>query len=354
MVLRRTRGAWLVVAGLAAVMAAGCGRLPPPPFWEPTAADSAGIAACIESQTAMLRAGLMESSMQPADLAIPESVITKAIADNPFKQRFRCDSFRQVFDYQAAGYVLGRSFIATLDTLRDSVESGGVWRETTWVETTATVTVAETIPGTVVLHAFKYTRFVKDSVFETSPGETVRLKYYSPTFTDTSMYVEKPLLASVTGGCVLRKESGEWRLWKLSGGLRFTAPTPEDAPYLVSFQLASSGRTDTISLRPDTLHYGIQRFYLFEGERSQLLSFVPGDSARLPVITGYATDVMSFVHYKGVRKRWQPTTRIFFSEEGVERMFLQQIPFNVFYDIDGELVSIAWGVPLRVKSGGAR
>ncbi|MEO0073210.1 MAG: hypothetical protein ABIK43_00925 [candidate division WOR-3 bacterium] len=358
---KRYRVLVLGAAGVAALMAvavSGCGRMPPLGFWEPTSADTAGIDTAIRANLTLLAVDFDEPSMQVADLVIPESVITKAIADNPFKQRYRCDSFQQVFHRDTTQGIRGveYSFIATLDTLVDSVLQGGNWVVNSWVETTATVTIAETISGEFVAHAYKYTRYLRDSVFETSPGETVRLKYYDPNFTDTSMIVRKPLSATVIGGCVLRKENGKWRLWKLSGGQRFYAPTPDDAPYLVSFQLASSSRTDTISLRPDTLHYGIQRFYRYAppedtSSSCQLLSFAVGDSARIPVVTGYATDVNNFVHFRGERRRIAPTTRVRFAEPGIYRLYVQQIPFHVFYDMDGELISLVWGVPIRVRGG---
>ncbi|MBM3315145.1 hypothetical protein FJY71_04795 [candidate division WOR-3 bacterium] len=359
---RRHRPAIAAGVGMAAVFAVlvtGCGRMPPESFWEPLSADTAGIHAAVQANLALLRIDFDEPSMQVADLVIPESVIAKAIADNPFKQRYRCDSFRQVFNRDTLQGIKGLeySFIATLDTMLDSVQHEGVWSDTSWIETTATVTLAETIPGQFVGHAYRYTRFLRDSVFETSPGETVRLRYYDPNFTDTSMLVRKPLTAAVIGGCVLRKETGEWRLWKVAGGQRLFAPSPDDAPYLVSFQFASSGRTDTVSLRPDTFHYGIQRFYRYVEPADtttpcQMLSFAPGDSARIPVVSGYATDVNNFMHFRGVRRRVAPTTRVYFTDPGIYRLYLQQIPFSVFYDIDGALVSLVWGVPLRVTGGG--
>ncbi|MGQ9678450.1 MAG: hypothetical protein ACUVUD_04130 [bacterium] len=327
-------GRVLVATGLmmAIIGIFGCGRKPPAGFWEPDAADSAAIRDAVLANKELLQMRFTEDGFQYLEWLIADSIVKKAIKDNPFKQRYKCDSMRHIFSTDSIKFNF--SFTAVVDTAGQ--------------ETTATVTVVETIPGFFQLHAIKYTRFVKDSVIVT-PSETIRLPYYDTVFTDTSMLVEKPIYGVVLGGCVLRKESGEWKLWKLAGGQRFYAPNPNDAPYLVSAYLTNGVREDTINLRPDTLHFGMQRLYEYP---DGLLSYNAGDSILVRALLTAATDAMNFVFFKGIRYRMATTNKIALTESGLQRIYVEQIPFPVFYDAGGELNAVVWGIPINVKGGG--
>jgi len=339
----RTAGLGLVV--IAIMLFFGCGRMPPEPIWEPDAADSTAIDSVVRANTALLQVGFNEPGLQYLEWAVPDSVTRKAIKDNPFKQRYQCDSMQQLFFTDS--FQLEFSFIATLDTLHDSVLHGNEWVDTTWIETTATVTVVETIPGKLLLHANKYTRFLCDTPFVVSPGETLWLKYYDSTWTDTSMMVEKPLSGTATGGCVLRKETGRWRLWRLAGGQRFYAPTPDDAPYLAAVYLTNGVRVDTVSLRPDTLHFGIQRLY----REDELPTFPVGDSVWVTSILTTVVDASNFVHYRGQRYRLALANKIKLDQPGVYRLYVEQIPYEVLYDAGGQLTAVVWGIPIKVTGG---
>lgn len=310
----------------------GCGRMPPAGFWKPDAADSAAIRDVVLANKELLQMRFTEDSFQSFEWVIAESIIKKAIRDNPFKMRFKCDSLQHIFFPDSIKFNF--TFIAVADTATK--------------ETTATVTVVETIPGVLRLHAYTYTRFVKESLIVT-PSETIRLPYYDTVFTDTSMLVEKPINGVVTGGCVLRKESGEWRLWKLAGGQRFYAPNPDDAPYLAAVYLTNGVREDTIALRPDTLHFGMQRLYEYP---DGLLTYQVGDTVWVRALLTAMTDASNFVFYKGKRYRMTTTNRFAMTETGVQRLFVEQIPFGVFYEAGGELNAVVWGIPFQVKGGG--
>lgn len=324
----------LVATGLMMVILGsfGCGRMPPAEFWKPDAADSAAIRSVVQANKPLLEMRFTEDNFQYLEWLISDSIVRKAIKDNPFKQRYKCDSLRHIFFADSIKFNF--SFIAVVDTAGQ--------------ETTATVTVVESIPGSLQLHAVKYTRFVKESLIVT-PSETIRLPYHDTVFTDTSMVVEKPLYGVALGGCVLRKESGEWKLWKLAGGQRFYAPNPDDAPYLVSVYLTNGVREDTITLRPDTLHFGMQRLYEYP---DGLLSYHLGDSVWVRALLTAATDANNFVFFNGKRYRMAVTNKIALPQTGVHQLYVEQIPYPVFYDAGGELNAVVWGIPINIKGGG--
>ncbi len=331
---KNVTGSLVVATGalLAVLLLFGCGRMPPPEIWQPNAADSAAIDAVVKANQQLLKVDFNEAGFQYLEWVVPDSVIRKAIKDNPFKQRYISDSMQHFFDAELSKW--NYRFWAKADTLLK--------------ETTATVTVVETIPGLLRLHAIKYTRFLKDSIIIT-PSETIRLKFYDTLFTDTSMVIEKPLLGVVTGGCVLRKENGEWRFWKLAGGQRFYAPNPEDAPYFITVYMTNGIRSDTFLLRPDTLHYGIQRFYEYP---DGLLSYGVGDSLWVTGLLTAATEASNFIFFGGNRYRLAAANRIKFTQPGVQRLYVEQIPYGVLYDAGGELNATVWGIPINVKGGG--
>lgn len=332
------RDSALVVIGFVLTIAGiwGCGRIPPAGFWEPTAADSAAIDTVVMANKKLLQVDFQESGFQFLKWTVPDTVLRKAISDNPFKQRYRCDSIQHIFFPESLRF-FQYSFIATLDTAEQ--------------ETTATVTVVETIPGVIRLHAGKYTRFLRDSIIIT-PGETLELKFYDSVFTDTSMIVEKAMQGVVTGGCVLRKEDGKWRLWKLSGGQRFYAPTPDDAPYLLAVDIKNGVVTTRFFLRPDTTQFGVQRFFGMD----ELLSYKPGDSLWVTPVNVLTTDPnhFYFFFYNGIRHPMGDTNKIRFasSDTGVQRVYVEKIPYEVLYDAGGKLNAAGWGIPIYVKGGG--
>ncbi|MEO0004443.1 MAG: hypothetical protein ABIK47_05790 [candidate division WOR-3 bacterium] len=332
------KGPLAVAAGfiLTALILFSCGRMPPPEIWQPNAADTAAIAAAVDANKELLRFHFNEAGFQYLEWVVPDSVVRKAISDNPFKQRYICDSMQQLFFTDSAGYKWSYKFIATADSALQ--------------ETTATVSVVETIPGVLRLHAIKYTRFVKESIIVT-PSETIRLMFHDTVFTDTSMVVEKPILGVVYNGCVFRKESGEWRLWKMAGGQRFYAPNPEDAPYFAAAYLTTGAKSDTYYLRPDTLHFGVQRFYDYP---DGLLSYNLSDSLAVTGLLIYSTDLDKFnlVSFGGRRFRLLTANRIGFTQDGVQRLYIERIPFAVIYEAGGELNATIWGIPINVKGGG--
>jgi hypothetical protein len=326
-----------------AVLFFGCGRTPPAAFWTPTKDDSTAIDNVVKGNKALFRVGLSELALTMCDSTLPGTtgtkIFPKEILGNPFKQRFRMNGLQHVFniDSNSPKY----TFIATVDSvmLADSSMS---------TETTCTVTVGETIPGTLNMHAFKITPFLHDSMFIVGPGETLYLPFYDTVPRTCDTVISKTISAALSDGCVLKKVNGQWQLWKIGGGDRLYAPDADDAPYISYYYLDSRDRTDTITLRPDTLHYGIQRLFTFDTTGSQLLTFKQGDFLRVSKLLTNVGDAQDYLYFNGRRYEYSDTVKLDSVPTGVYRLYLEHIPVTVLWEVQGKYVATVWGVPIRV------
>jgi len=330
--LRKLAGAALCALLAAAIF--GCGRTAPEGIWEPTSDDTAGIRAAIEANKGYFRTGLAELAMTFCDTALPgttRTILEEELMGNRFKGRFRLDSLQHMLF--ADSYDLEYTFIAGLDTLGQ--------------ETTCTVTMAETIPGKLLMHAWEKTDWQRESVIIVPPAETLRLPFYDSVMTPCDTVIEKPIAGAAIDGCVLRKVNGTWQLWKMAGGGRFYAPGPEDAPYIVVFALKSANdRVDSVFLRPDTTHYGMQRLYSAD---DQLLTYSVGDW--VAVATPYTNmgDAYDYLYFNGRRYELDDTVRFDAVSPGTYRLSLEHIPAAVLWEVDGDYNATTWGMPIRIQ-----
>ncbi len=345
-----------VVLGLGLLVSAGyfgCGRMPPEGFWEPSPEDSTALTAAVNFHKSMFESKFDEATLLECDTVMPGTTFTRLrseIAENPFKQRFRYDGFQHAFF--ADSFDLEFSFIATIDTLAEVTGDDTVWVQ----ETSATVTVVESIPGWFDIQAVSVTKFLHDTMFFPSPGETLVLQLYDSVFTSLDQVVTKTLSGSMSGGAVFKKTDGEWELWKVSGGTRFYAPNSDDAPYLAFLDLAGPDTTVEITLRPDTSEHGIQRFYT----PAELPTFNVGDSIYIPSLATTVLDAGNYLYYNGERHEWSSSDKVcLVGPAGVQRLFIAQIPIEVFFEVEGDrlenspavsggYVSVIWGIAINV------
>jgi len=334
---RRLAGlAGTVLAGALFLVLFGCGRTPPESLWEPTKDDSAGIKATIEANKGYFRTGLAELAMVLCDTVLPGStarILPKELVGNPFKQRFRLNQLEHVF--YTDSYEMKYTFIAGLDSLEQ--------------ETTCTVTLAETIPGMLRMHAWEMTDSLRESLIIVPPAETLRLPFYDSVMTPSDTVIEKAIAGASTDGCVLKKVNGEWAFWKMAGGGRFYAPGLEDAPHIFYFYLKSANdRVDTVNLRPDTTQYGIQRFYSVD---DQLLTYAVGDwvmVSNLTVSSGEG-DAYHYLYFNGRRYEFSDTVKFDSVSPGIYRLSVEHIPVRVLWESSGDYTATVWGVPIRVQ-----
>jgi hypothetical protein len=328
--LRKLAGAALCVLLAAAIF--GCGRTAPEGFWEPTEDDTAGIKAAVEANKSLFRTGLAEMAMLMCDTALPgttRTILVKELEGNRFKGRFRLDAMEHVLDTHDFKY----TFIAGLDTIDQ--------------ETTCTVTMAETIPGKLRMHAWEKTEYLRDSVIIVPPAETLRLPFYSDTMTACDDTIEKPIFGASIEGCVLKKVNGVWQLWKMAGGGRFYAPGLDDAPYILDFYLKSAdNRVDTVNLRPDTTQYGIQRFFSVD---DQLLTYAVGDWVRVTNLRTNQGDAFDYLYFNGRRYEFGDTVKFDSVSSGIHRLSLEHIPAIVLWETDGDYNATVWGIPIRIQ-----
>ncbi|MBN2466048.1 hypothetical protein JXD38_10560 [candidate division WOR-3 bacterium] len=338
--LRKLAGAALCALLAAAIF--GCGRIAPEGIWEPTRDDTAGIMAAVAANEGYFKTGIAELAMEMCDTVLPgttRTLLNDELTGNRFKGRFRLDGLQHVFD--TASYALKYTFIAGLDTLSQ--------------ETTCTVTLAETIPGKVLMHAWQKTNYLYDSEIVISPTETLRLPFYTDSMLPCDTVIEKPLNGASIEGCVLKKMDGAWQLWKLAGGGRFYVPGPDDAPYILYLSLKSlDNRVDTVNLRPDTLHYGIQRFYSAD---TGLLTYSVGDWVQVTGLLTNQGDAWDYVYFNGKRYEYNraagsDTVKFDSVTPGIYRLSLEHIPAPVLWENEGDWNATVWSIPIRIEGGG--
>jgi hypothetical protein len=349
--LRRLAG--VALCALLAVAFSGCGRTAPEDMWQPNKDDTAAIKTAVEANRGYFRTGLAELAMQMCDTVLPgttRTILSKEIKGNRFKGRFRLDALQH--DLDTATYGLKYTFIAglNLDSLM-RIDSSKNPMETTWVEpnseTTCTVTMAETIPGTLIMHAWEKTAYLRDSVIIVPPAETLRLPFYSDTMTPCDTIIEKSFTGASIEGCVLKKVDGEWKLWKMAGGGRFYAPGLADAPQIVSLSLKSANdRLDSVFLRPDTTHYGIQRFYSVD---YQLLTYAVGDWVKVSTPYTNQGNAYDYLYFNGKRYEFSDTVKFDSVGSGIYRLSLEHIPVTVLWEVDGDYNATVWGIPIRIQ-----
>jgi hypothetical protein len=259
------------------------------------------------------------------------TVLAGEVLGNPYKSRFRLDSLQHVLHTDS--YDLEYTFIAGLDTLEN--------------ETTCTVTMAETIPGLLRMHAWAKTDSIRVDTILVPPAETLMLTVYDSVLRPVSTIIEKPIAGSSVDGCVLRKKDGVWQLWKMAGGGRFYAPGPEDAPYILRLFLNSANnRVDTANLRPDTLHFGIQRFFNIE---DQLPTYAASDWVKVTGLLTNQGDAYDFLYFNGKRYEFGDTVKFEGMAPGIYRLSLEHIPVQVLWETVGEYTATVWGIPIRVQ-----
>lgn len=340
---RRSASAAVLVLGAAlAALFWGCGRTPPEAFWEPDHADTVAIDSIVNANKVFFRTGLAELALATMDTQLPGStavILRKELRTNPYKQRFRANAMEHWVSNP--DYPMDYKFIATLDTAL--------------AETTCTVTFMETIPGKLRLQVFRYSRFIKQDTFFPNPSETLLLNRYDTTFTDTDYVLEKyaaatetdTQLGNATGGVVLKKENGAWSIWKYSGGHRYWAPGPDDAPYFFDVVLFNGTRSDTVLLRPDTAHFGIQRFYITED--TLVPTYRRGDSVRMTRLRTNNGNCATYLYVNG--KRYEGDQWVKLDESvplGLNRLHVEHIPAEVFWEAAGKYAAAAWIIPFKV------
>jgi hypothetical protein len=133
----------------------------------------------------------------------------------------------------------------------------------------------------------------------------------------------------------------------MAGGGRFYAPGLVDAPQIGSFSLKSANdRLDSVFLRPDTTHYGIQRFYLVD---NQLLTYAVGDWVMVTNLLTNQGDAYDYLYFNGKRYEFSDTVKFAAADTGIHRLSLEHIPVEVLWDVGGNYNATVWAIPIRIQ-----
>lgn len=337
---RRTLCRLIVVGAVFTVLLIGCGRTPPPEFWTWSPEDSTQIRAIVDQWKAKLTSDFADNvTLSESIVFVPDSTtaaLHKEMRENKYRQRYFPATFKRVFD-----------------TLRTQMKDSIILTK----DTTVTVKLTEGFFGQVTIYTDSLTRFRKDTVIAGTP-----FKVYDTTFSaqDTVLTTE------VSGSCerelFIERDTltKQWQMKRLTGGGRYFSPDAPSAPYLGCLQLRHSGRSDTIVLRPDTIHYGIQRLYSVDS----LLSYsvdehITVGMARVPLL-GHLwwdpKDAVPFLHLG--HKRYTilvpsaPDSTVFSfaaTDTGLRQIYIEIVPRQNLTDVSPNFNSTMWAIPVRVK-----
>lgn len=347
--MKQIKICYTLIAFSVGILFFGCGRMPPPEFWTASPEDSAAVRKIITDGRWLdsLKFFFGDSARNSPILAwskATDSTFREALKFTRIKRHY----FPKEFNRVITSYSVSDSIGATKDT-------------------TITVRYKVKIEGSVFVRFDSATRYIKDTVI----GE-----FTYPLFSETlysmdslkkidTLYpfdtlMELSLRGSGEWYMFFDKDtSGDWQLMKRSGGTRFYIPDEEGAPYLGIVRLTGDTRTDTIVLRPDTLHYGIQRLYPLDS----IPTFAKNETIKVllkrEILLGHyfwdPVDVFAFLHYKdtlGLRRADLidgTAVPIAFTKTGLYQIFVEIVPRPVLTEKKTKYEATVWGIPIRIK-----
>ncbi len=271
----------LLLAIATCILLTGCGRTPPAAYWTWSTDDSTAIQTIVNQWHTTFTDSL-EDNFYPVNYQ--SDTLHKILYVDIRSIWMRPHYWPREFKRELSTFTMTDSFIVVKDT-------------------TVTVKLIENYGGEVEIHADSSTLrdpLRPDTVVgvDTFPLYSRRL-YYTPETTFENTFVG-------TGIRYLHFDrkgpNNTWQLKKVSGGARIFVPSENDAPYLALCSLKTRVKSYGIQLRPDTLHYGIQRLY----ELDSMMTFPPSETVSTKVLTFDPLVTFGFFHYQG--KRYDMTT----------------------------------------------
>lgn len=345
------------VVGLA--LLTSCGRMPPPEFWTWSEQDSIKVMNIVAGWKDTLWSWIEEDPAISQPITVIPDTARKVLRKSMREKKLRPASLPRSFFFPGAG----GNFYRVFDSLHTMVESVIVTKDTT-----VTVKLNEHFAGHMYIVTDSHVRYILDTVINGMP-----FKLYDSTF---SPHVET-ITVNLHGWSeryleiepVDKAKRDQWVVKKVSGGARIGCPDDVTAPFLGGIQLVTTtGRRDTLVLRPDSLHWGIQRLY----PRDSLLSYTTRDSITLilsrAVLLNHwywePEDVVLFLHLPhptapdkserrlvrapiGASPPYQATFR--FSTPGLKQIYVEVIPISALTEPNAEFASRLWGITLDIK-----
>lgn len=271
----------LLLAIATCILLTGCGRTPPAAYWTWSTEDSTAIQTIVNQWRGTFTDS-MENNLYP--VTYQSDTLHKILYVDIRNIWMRPHYWPRELKRELSIFTVTDSFIVVKDT-------------------TVTVKLIEDYDGEVEIHCDSAT--LRDPLRpDTVVGSDTfalysRRLYYAPetTFENHFTGIGYRYLHFDKKG-----PNNTWQLKKVSGGARIFVPSENDAPYLALCSLRTRVKSYGIQLRPDTLHYGIQRMYEFDS----MMTFPPTETITTRVLTFDPLVTFGFFHYQG--RRYDLTT----------------------------------------------
>jgi hypothetical protein len=111
------------------------------------------------------------------------------------------------------------------------------------------------------------------------------------------------------------------------------------------------GRYDTVLLRPDTMHYGLQRFFAYaDTTTGGILTYRQSDTLRLASLqSNLGNDGAEYLYFNGQRYVYNNPIILATTPPGVYHFYIEEVPPVVLWEVNGNYSATVWAIPVRVK-----
>lgn len=318
----------------------GCGRMPPEPHWTWTKEDSTAIQMVVNAWRDTFKTTFEDTIINISYYLEGDRDTLRKILRRDMRSFWMIPHYwPRAFTHYISNYQMVDSFIPVKDT-------------------TVMVRLTEKMTGKIKIYADSFTRYLRDTVIANNTYPV-----YASTFTYSGgdSIVENDFKATSVRYLHFDKKNGNWQLKKITGGARIFSPSDQDyEPYLGLCTLRTATKSYPVFLRPDTLKYGIQRFY----ELDSIMNFPISDSNTFTVrlfpyeatatnYLGYSPRIgLIFLHHKG--KRYD--LRIPYATQlslpftlGWNSVIIEIVPWERLFTRSG-YNSFMWSLPIKIKS----
>ena len=349
----------LILGAVGFALLTGCGRMPPAEFWTWSKEDSIQVMKIDSVWKDSLKSWFEENPALSEPITIIPETTRKVLHKSMIDKKLRPAAMPKSFFFPGAG----GNFYRTFDSSHTTIESLIVTKDTT-----ITVRLNESFSGHMYIVTDSHVGFIRDTTINNMPFKLYDTVFSANAETETMTihgWSERYLEVEP----VDKTKRDQWVLKKISGGARIGCPDDVTAPTLGGIQLTTnSGRRDTVVLRPDSLHRGIQRLY----PRDSILSYTTQDSITLVLNTVVLlgnwywepTDVVFFLHVpdpndpqKSVRKLVKPVlggsapfqATFTLPTPGLKQIFVEMVPIAALTEPSADFTTRLWAITLDIK-----
>jgi hypothetical protein len=353
-------GAVVLLAGV--WLLADCGRTPPPEFWTWSADDSTKVRAAVSTWEAKLMSDFADSLVSGPGGADTSDLITyipdttrkalrQTLRENKYKQRWFPKTFTRTFTVD--------SMVDSVWTTKDTTIEVRLREFLTGVATITTDSVARLRNPDTVIGGMHFQVFDTFFTYQFPSPESTNHETLL-TVTVNATCDRELFLVPMAGDTLDKVHRTDWKVKRISGAGRYYCPDQAGAPFLGVMQFVTNGgRRDTFSLRPDTLHPGVQRLYCPDS----LLTYTVGESiqvamsptALLGQLWWSPPDIVAFLHLGHQRRNLRivpPYTTFAFTaaDVGMKQVYIEIVMRDPLTQKSNDFLSCMWAIPMNVKA----